>query len=427
MFEQLKQTANQLGRMRKEHLINQSGSTADDSLDKVHSGQSYLYMSQGMDSEVCEVRFKERVSGSDLTEAIRYALMRFPYINTRLIELDGDFYIVQNPVAMAAHPTKNLGKLGSLRTNEHLVEVTYHKNSAYFAFHHALCDGRGVKPFIETVIYYYCQRFYHSNAQAEGIRLKDTPLLPNDTADAFWDFYDYDDINDYRFEITIPQSDYMSVAKANNATPVILLSYAISQTIAKLFPDFDKPINANIATDMRAALCYENTFKNTVKSTILPYTKDDKSKTFKEIATNYRTYLNQQKDIDFCKKEANGIIGLYNKLDEAPSFEEKQKLLAFMENIHLNTYTISYIGQFILNENEQYIDSIHLYSAGTIGISINMICASGKFTIDVKQNFPEDTYVKPFLETLAELGITNAQVSDSIPFTTPKDGLRNRK
>lgn len=427
MFEQLKQTANQLGRMRKEHLINQSGSTADDSLDKVHSGQSYLYMSQGMDSEVCEVRFKERVSGSDLTEAIRYALMRFPYINTRLIELDGDFYIVQNPVAMAAHPTKNLGKLGSLRTNEHLVEVTYHKNSAYFAFHHALCDGRGVKPFIETVIYYYCQRFYHSNAQAEGIRLKDTPLLPNDTADAFWDFYDYDDINDYRFEITIPQSDYMSVAKANNATPVILLSYAISQTIAKLFPDFDKPINANIATDMRAALGYENTFKNTVKSTILPYTKDDKSKTFKEIATNYRTYLNQQKDIDFCKKEANGIIGLYNKLDEAPSFEEKQKLLAFMENIHLNTYTISYIGQFILNENEQYIDSIHLYSAGTIGISINMICANGKFTIDVKQNFPEDTYVKPFLETLAELGITNTQVSDSIPFTTPKDGLRNRK
>ena len=98
-----------------------------------------------------------------------------------------------------------------------------------------------------------------------------------------------------------------------------------------------------------------------------------------------------------------------------------------MENIQLNTYTISYIGQFILNENEQYIDSIHLYSAGTIGLSINMICASGKFTIDVKQNFPEDTHVKLFLETLAELGITNTRVSDSIPFTTPKDGLRNRK
>lgn len=52
---------------------------------------------------------------------------------------------------------------------------------------------------------------------------------------------------------------------------------------------------------------------------------------------------------------------------------------------------------------------------------------SGKFTINVKQNFPKDTYVKPSLETLAELGITSAQVSDSIPFTTPKDGLRNRK
>ena len=163
---------------------------------------------------------------------------------------------------------------------------------------------------------------------------------------------------------------------------------------------------------MRAALGYENTFKNTVKSMILPYTKNDTSKTFKEITTNYRTYLNQQKDIDF--------------FNEAPSFEEKQKLLAFMENIQLNTYTISYIGQFILNENEQYINSIHLYSAGTIGLSINMICTSGKFTIDVKHNYPEDTYVKPFLEILAELGITNTQVSDSIPFTTPKDGLKNR-
>ena len=38
MFEQLKQTANQLGRMRKEHFINQSGSTTDDSMDKVRSG-----------------------------------------------------------------------------------------------------------------------------------------------------------------------------------------------------------------------------------------------------------------------------------------------------------------------------------------------------------------------------------------------------
>lgn len=95
------------------------------------------------------------------------------------------------------------------------------------------------------------------------------------------------------------------------------------QAIAKLFPDFDKPINANIATDRRAALGYENTFKNTVKSMILPYTKNDTNKTFKEITTNYRTYLKQQKDIDFCKKEANGIIGFYNKLDEAPSFEER--------------------------------------------------------------------------------------------------------
>lgn len=218
MSEQLKQTANQLGRMRKEHLINQSGSTTDDSLDKVRLGQSYLYMNQGMDSEVFEVRFKERVSGSDLTEAICYTLMRFPYINTRLIELDDDSYIVQNPVAMVAHPTKNLGKLGSLRTNEHLVEVTYHKNSAYFAFHHALCDARGVKP------------------------------LPN-----------FSQILTNQSMLTLP--------------PI-----GVQHLVMKI------PL------------------KNTVKSMILAYTKNDTSKTFKEITTNYRTYLNHKKTLISVKK-----------------------------------------------------------------------------------------------------------------------------
>lgn len=63
----------------------------------------------------------------------------------------------------------------------------------------------------------------------------------------------------------------MTVCREYNATPAIMVALATSKAIADIYPDYDKPINANIATDMRRALGTENTYKNCVLSMILPY------------------------------------------------------------------------------------------------------------------------------------------------------------
>ena len=366
-------------RSEKEMLIRRSGSTPEGKNEKIRSGQSYLYKRYGMESEVIEVRFKDKITGSFLNQALLTAMKRYPYFNTKLVEKDGDFYIVQNEQSMIARRTKELARLGHISCGYHLMDIIYYGYSIYISFHHALCDGRGVMPFIETLIYYYCDLKYGRKPVPEGVRLADDPLLPGETDDPFLQEYDFD----------------------------------------------GKKMFVNIAADMRDALGVPNTFKNCVKSMNLPYSREFSEKSLTEQATEYRELLKAQRDRDFCRKEANAMIGLSNKLDTLDSYEEKKKIMTFFEGMTLNTYIISYLGAFRLGENARYISEIHLYNSGTTGLGINMISCGENFVLDFKQNFQSDKYVRAFCEELEKLGIAYT-VSDRIPFVTPGDSIIKR-
>lgn len=366
-------------RSEKEMLIRRSGSTPEGKNEKIRSGQSYLYKRYGMESEVMEVRFKDKITGAFLNQALLTAMKRYPYFNTKLVEKDGDFYIVQNEQSMIARRTKKLARLGHISCGYHLIDIIYYGYSIYISFHHALCDGRGVMPFIETLIYYYCDLKYGRKPVPEGVRLADDPLLPGETDEPFLQEYDFD----------------------------------------------GKKMFVNIAADMRDALGVPNTFKNCVKSMNLPYSREFSEKSLTEQATEYRELLKAQRDRDFCRKEANAMIGLSNKLDTLDSYEEKQKIMTFFEGMTLNTYIISYLGAFRLGENARYISEIHLYNSGTTGLGINMISCGENFVLDFKQNFQSDKYVRAFCEELEKLGIAYT-VSDRIPFVTPGDSIIKR-
>lgn len=437
-----------LERSAKELQISQSGSTPQGHNERIRNGQSYLYRQNGMESEVIEIRFHKKVWGSRLNAALMETLKRYPYLNTKLIEKDGDFYIVQNPISMTAKMTGKLPVLGGISSDYHLVAVTYFGNSVYVSFHHALCDGRGIKPFVETLIFYYCQNRYNAKYEVKGIRKANDPLFDGETLEPFTHTYTYDESKEfislsresyhlpenvkvenkinYRYELTIPHDKFISVCKSNNATPVILIALFMSKAITELYPDWNKTINANIATDMREALDIPNTFKNCVKSMILPYDKEFAKLSLKEQATKYREILNAQRDYDYCRKEANSMLGLYDKLDSLSSYEAKQQIMSFFDGMTLDTYIISYLGQMILGENKKYVDSIHLYNSGTTGLGITVISCGDNFVLNFKQNFRSDKYIKAFCNEL-DKAVIEYSLSDVIEFVTPEDNLIRRK
>ena len=432
----------------KELLIRGSGSTSKDKYEKIRAGQSYLYKKQGMESEVIEIRFDKNISGSALTMAITKARKRYPYFRTKLVEKNGDFYIVQNNYTLASRRAKKLARLGSITIGQLLLDVTYYNNVIYVSFHHALCDGRGVMPFIETLIYYYCKYRYKTKSVPDGVHLRNDPLLPGETVDPFMKGYDFDDSKDFislsrdsfaipenapsadptdfRCEINVSHRDFMRACKDNNATPVILVSLLMNRAITEMYPDYDKPINANIATDMREALDCPNTYKNCVKSMILPYSREFAQKTLKEQATEYREILKAQRDRDFCRKEANAMLGLFNKLDSLDSFEEKQKIMSYFDSFLLNTYVISYLGQFKTGDNAKHIKEMFLYNSGAAGLGITMIACADCFCIGFKQSFSSNRYVRAFCAQLDRLGIGHT-TSEMIPFLTPTDSIIKRK
>lgn len=92
----------------------------------------------------------------------------------------------------------------------------------------------------------------------------------------------------------------------------------------------------------------------------------------------------------------------------------------------LNTYIISYLGQMVVNENAQYIDTVGFYNSGAVGLGINILSCGDKFCFNFKQSFESDKYVKVFLAGLDKLGI-EYKASDAIPFLTPNDSIITRK
>lgn len=223
-----------------------------------------------------------------------------------------------------------------------------------------------------------------------------------------------------RYELKFSQEAFMEACRAVGASPIILLSMLMSRGIRKACPDCDRPIVSNFPIDARAVLGCHRTFKNCVKSMTLPYGENEETLSDREIAIRYKELLNAQKDRDYCAKEFNNIHMLLGVIGHFHSFAGRQKLLGFMETLSLDTYLISYVGQFGLPE--ELVDEVHLYSDCSSGLVLNMTCQGGTFVIDFTQDFESEKYILALREQFESEGIP-FEVSEEILFETPFDEL----
>ena len=137
------------------------------------------------------------------------------------------------------------------------------------------------------------------------------------------------------------------------------------------------------------------------------------------MARRYRELLAAQREANAVKAALNKQIGLFNKLDELPSLEEKRKLMSFFNGMVNNTYVISYMGRLRLNDYAQYVESAHFFSDTICGLTVNMVAAAGKLSFEVLQGFPNAGYAQAFRQALAPYGLISASALDTV--TTGRD------
>lgn len=404
---------------------------------QIRSGQSFLYRNAGYDSTILEITMKEPVSGSAIHAALGYTAQRFPYMTDKLVEKDGCYYLVPNHNGMIPAATAKFRPLGSMATGYHLLDVTYYKRLIRVAFHHGLCDGRGVQPFVETLLYYYCCEKYRESYDATGIRLKEEAPDPQESAEPFGtDFFPFEEgkvhavnVRGFRLpeataapkvtlgtEFLLEEATFVAHAKAIGATPAIFLSMLLSGCIAKCNPHAEAPVVCNMAMDLRGPLGAEKTHRNCVASVALPY---DAQKPWNVQAQLYRRLLRQQREPDAVRASINQQIGLFNRLDGLPTLDEKREVMAFFDTLISDTYVVSYLGQLRLNDYAKHVRSARFYCGGIRGLTVNMLSAAGIMSVQVLCGFDESKYAEAFRAALRGHGLIEA--SETMPVITGRD------
>ena len=138
-----------------------------------------------------------------------------------------------------------------------------------------------------------------------------------------------------------------------------------------------------------------------------------------DLAQKYRDLLRIQRDPNTVKAGLNRQIGMFNKLDELQTLEEKRKMMSFFNGMINNTYVISYMGRLRLNDYSEYIESAHFYSDTICGLTVNMVAASDKLSLEILQGFSEQKYAKAFEKALSPYGLLS--VTETEPIVTGKD------
>ncbi|MBR1623089.1 MAG: hypothetical protein IJ675_04195 [Pseudobutyrivibrio sp.] len=412
-------------------------------IEKVRAGQPYLYRENGLPSEVYEVVFRENVDNEILNKALSNTIERYPYFKVKYQECDGDFYTVPNENDFVALETKELPVLGGKENNYYLIAVSHFDTTMYVSFHHGLTDGRGIKSFIESLVYYYCLEKYGTTEVPNGVLTKDVRYTDAESAEPCGERYRVEKAEKIegiskkgfsipetkleksshrRYELKFSQKDFMNLCKSYGGTPITMLSIMMSRGISTLYPDAEKPINSHFPVDVRSELGVDGTYKNCVKSISLPYGEAEKNMSTEELNNHYKKLMKAQRSINHCKSEFNNIILLLNAISHLHSFKGKRSIMKMLDDLTVDTYIISYIGKFNFGENEKYIDAVHLYSNCSNGLSINMICACGNFYIDFVQDFETEKYIDALVNEFLKEGIA-LETSALIEFATPNDNL----
>lgn len=396
---------------------------------------------------VVEIKLLEDIEGELLQRALDKTLNRYFYLTQKFAEITGDFYLVANDKPLLLRNSGHFLPLGGTEVNEHLLDIHYLDKILFISYHHGLCDGRGIMPFIRTLLFYYLSAKHLKISKPESVRLSTSPLLEGELKEPglveltgvsrglpFPDGEEYilPEVREvaqrpkisYLNQIEIEHDSFIRYTKSIGATPAIAMSLIFSKAIEANAKEKDKEIICNLVVDLRNGIDLTHTHRNCVSTIKLGF---NSSKVMKELAGEYRNKILEFKPKDNLQLEIQKIIGLSNGLDKLSSYSEKQKVISFLDTLHSDTYSLSYIGQLDMGEYEQYIQEIHTYSSGTPGLSIEMFAVKKAFFLDIMQSFGNDCYVNSFIEELGKADISIKVTKHMQRFNTPNSVVMTNK
>lgn len=354
-----------------------------------------------------------------LNEALIRSVIRYPYLNNRL-EYNGKEYILTKKSKLVE--SKRITNICDLDSEDisHIVFIGYKNNSLYVLVNNLICTNYGIKPFIETLIYYYCQRRYRSFSTSDGINLAEGKIDATEEVDVLdqinngansnfimntdaLELARNKDINKH-IEISFNRSALDRLCQIDNTYIENLFSLLMSRAISKS-NKIKSDIVCNIESDVRDILSLDKTYKNTLTRGKVLISKSDLKMPLFETLRVVENKVKQNLSKEQLTKQIKNVSNIIDRLDFLSNTSDKNKMLPFIDDAYLKTFSINSIGEFELNKNEIYIDKINVNSKNSSPLNLSITSFADKVILEIQQHFNYNDYINNFLEELRNLNI----------------------
>jgi len=372
------------------------------------------------------------VDADALNEATQEATERFPYFCCKIVQNGADYDICHNDAPIPFSPEGDTIKLGSSEANGHFLAVGCKDNKIFFDIYHNMTDAKGVTEWAKCVVYLYLIKTADADLSPENIRIPGQDFLPGETDDpyekmdlehatspfyiaktsrAFLPDHKYaTDSKRANYTIKASVKDTMKLAKSQDGSPVVVLSYFVKEMLKKLYPDMNGlPVVCGIPHSVRELAAGEANYHNQVIELSLIYDEKMDSLSMDKQFTCSRGRLILQGDSDNVLYRLRERALFNESLEEIPEHSKRRQI--YKDNARLiidnpETAAVSYVGQIKWGSTEKYIERITIHSSALAApILMGIFPLNGWFNITVMLDQTADILIHTLVDTLNENGI----------------------
>ena len=381
-----------------------------------------------------DITFTEPVNKEVLESATNAAAERFPYFCVKLLQRGEEYVMEHNSEPFAVSRGSVGAPLGSAQNNHHLFSVTYENDTIYIHTSHFITDGRGIFPFIRTLVYLYLHEL-HPDEEFDMAHI-DLPgsAIPSEEADSdpypdellpcapiidtkrprdilkLGDLHEESGSNGYTsFRIAVKQKELMRYLSSVDGSPATFITSVMYKAIAELHRGEELPVVCGMQHQFRNAL--GKPFSHNCHVNIVPMVypnrlRDRDIETLNTISRGM-LLLRASDENDILTINAN----IRNRKHiEALDLMKKHRFMrkVLLKGIGSNTFEVSYTGRVYWCGLDKYIKGVAPYIDLSLsgGLSVEIFTVGDIFDINIMQRGSTTRYFDRFCELLTGCGVS---------------------
>ncbi len=395
------------------------------------------------------VELTESIDPAALRKAVDIAIKRYDYYSVKFVLQKGELLhsVLHNDRQVVITEGVKPPLLLSEESNEHALSVNYDGNTVYFDIVHSITDETGIMEFIKTTLYYYITEKYGKEFPTGSIRTADMPVTEGERRDPFLDVSlpDTSDTNIAQhsagaavpalewgkiipysgektvYKMSFDEDAFMEYVKANGATPSIMVSGLLAQTVFGLSKEQDGPFRTVLMKNYRKAVNAPLAHNNVLGNIILNYTEQMRELTLPQLCAQTRQMMDYQSTDEYMRGAIQNRLLKERRILASGDLNTIRQ--SFIQSSNMNrkfvNATVSYVRIQELGALEPYIKSVYTYvdpAASNVIVEVNAV--NGKFCVTVLQNFASSALADGFAALLEQAGIKFEKSGE--PLISPK-------